>query len=165
MNSTCLLIGGNLGNRIENLNTAKAFIKKNIGKIKTASSIYEAAAWGITEQPDFLNQVLFVETEFSADQIMKKILSIENKMGRIRTEKNAPRIVDIDILFFNNDIINEKGLIIPHPEIQNRKFVLIPLAELSPDLFHPVIKKTVSKLLAECKDELDVKLFKLPVYL
>ena len=165
MNSTYLLIGGNLGDRIENLNTAKGFVKKDIGKIKTASSIYETAAWGITKQPDFLNQVLFVETKFSAKQIMNIIFSIENKMGRVRTEKNASRIIDIDILFFNNDIINEPSLIIPHPEIENRKFVLVPLAELSPHFNHPVLKNPVSQILSECKDELDVKLFKLTVSL
>ena len=165
MNLTYLLIGGNLGDRIENLNTAKGFVKKYIGKIKTASSIYETAAWGITEQPDFLNQVLFVETDLSAMQTMNIILFIENKMGRVRTKKNASRIIDIDILFFNNDIINEPSLIIPHPEIENRKFVLVPLAELSPHFNHPVLKNPVSQILSECKDELDVKLFKLTVSL
>ena len=154
-----------MGDRANNLNTAKGFIKKEIGKIINQSSVYETAAWGITQQPPFLNQVLFVETRFSAGPIMDMILSIENKMGRIRTKKNASRIIDIDILFFNNDIIHEKDLNIPHPEIQNRKFVLVPLTELSPGFVHPVLQKPASQILSECNDELDVKLFKLPVSL
>ncbi len=123
MNLIYLLIGGNLGSRKENLSIARDFIEKELGKIITASSIYQTASWGITEQPDFLNQVLLVKTKFSAEKTMQLILSIENKMGRIRSEKNASRIIDIDILFFNNDIITKEDLTIPHPEIQNLKFL------------------------------------------
>jgi 2-amino-4-hydroxy-6-hydroxymethyldihydropteridine diphosphokinase len=159
MNSCYLLIGGNLGDRIKNLDTVKDYIEQGIGKIKISSSIYETAAWGITEQPDFLNQVLIVETTLSAEKIIAKILTIENKMGRIRTQKNASRIIDIDILFFNDEVIHEVNLTIPHPQIQNRKFVLVPLAEISPNLVHPVLNKTISELLKACKDKLDVKLF------
>ena len=158
MNSAYLLIGGNLGNRIGNLDTVRSFIQKNIGKIVSASSIYETAAWGITEQPDFLNQVIIMETEFSATQIMKKILAIENKMGRIRTQKNASRIIDIDILFFNDEVINEADLTIPHPEIQNRKFVLVPMYEIASDFLHPVLKVSIKDLLSTSKDKLKVKL-------
>ena len=158
MNSAYLLIGGNLGNRIGNLDTVRSFIQKNIGKIVSASSIYETAAWGITEQPDFLNQVIIMETEFSATQIMKKILAIENKMGRIRTQKNASRIIDIDILFFNDEVINEADLTIPHPEIQNRKFVLVPMYEIASDFLHPVLKVSIKDLLSTSKDKLEVKL-------
>ena len=160
MNLTYLLIGGNIGNRMGNLDTAINFIKKDIGRIVSASSIYETAAWGITEQLDFLNQVLLVITKFSPQETMQAILSIENKMGRIRTQKNASRIIDIDILFFNDEIIDEPGLTVPHPEIQNRRFVLEPLAELSPLLVHPILKKSISELLSDCKDDLEVKLFK-----
>ncbi len=141
MNLAYLLIGGNLGNRINNLNAAKKCIETEIGKVIEASSIYETAAWGNKKQPDFLNQILIVKTKLSAKEIMQKILSIENKMGRIRTQKNASRIIDIDILFFNNEIIDQPGVMIPHPEIQNRKFVLVPLAALSPNLIHPILKK------------------------
>lgn len=157
MNSAYLLIGGNLGNRIENLTKAISAIEKGIGKIIKVSTIYQTASWGITDQPDFLNQVLLVTTKFSAAETMQIILSVENKMGRIRTLKNASRIIDIDILFFNDEIINSRLLTIPHPEIQNRKFVLIPLNEIAPQLLHPVFKQSIQNLLSTSKDKLEVK--------
>jgi 2-amino-4-hydroxy-6-hydroxymethyldihydropteridine diphosphokinase len=157
MNSTYLLIGGNLGNRIENLAMARSLIENELGKIIKASSIYETAAWGITEQPDFLNQVLLIKTKFSPEKMMQLILSIENKMGRVRTQKNASRIIDIDILFFNDEIISNENLTIPHPEIQNRKFALIPLNEIASDLVHPVFKQSIKNLLSTSKDKLQVK--------
>jgi len=157
MNSTYLLIGGNLGNRIENLAMARSLIENELGKIIKASSIYETAAWGITEQPDFLNQVLLIKTKFPPEKMMQLILSIENKMGRVRTQKNASRIIDIDILFFNDEIISNENLTIPHPEIQNRKFALIPLNEIASDLVHPVFKQSIKNLLSTSKDKLQVK--------
>ncbi len=157
MNSTYLLIGGNLGNRIENLAMARSLIENELGKIIKASSIYETAAWGITKQPDFLNQVLLIKTKFPPEKMMQLILSIENKMGRVRTQKNASRIIDIDILFFNDEIISNENLTIPHPEIQNRKFALIPLNEIASDLVHPVFKQSIKNLLSTSKDKLQVK--------
>ena len=157
MNSTYLLIGGNLGNRIENLAMARSLIEKELGKIIKVSSIYETAAWGITKQPDFLNQILLIKTKFSPEKMMQLILSIENKMGRVRTQKNASRIIDIDILFFNDEIISNENLTIPHPEIQNRKFALIPLNEIASDLVHPVFKQSIKNLLSTSKDKLQVK--------
>jgi len=157
MNLAYLLIGGNLGDRICNLSIAKSLIEKQLGDIVTASSIYETAPWGITEQPDFLNQVLLIRTKLSPDKIMRSILSIEKKMGRIRSQKNASRIIDIDILFFNDEVIKRKNLTIPHPEIQNRKFVLIPLNEIASNVIHPVFKKSIKNLLQASKDKLEVK--------
>jgi 2-amino-4-hydroxy-6-hydroxymethyldihydropteridine diphosphokinase len=157
MNSTYLLIGGNLGNRIENLAMARSLIENELGKIIKVSSIYETAAWGITKQPDFLNQVLLIKTKFSPEKMMQLILSIENKMGRVRTQKNASRIIDIDILFFNDEIISNENLTIPHLEIQNRKFALIPLNEIASDLVHPVFKQSIKNLLSTSKDKLQVK--------
>jgi 2-amino-4-hydroxy-6-hydroxymethyldihydropteridine diphosphokinase len=157
MNSTYLLIGGNLGNRIENLAMARSLIENELGKIIKVSSIYETAAWGITKQPDFLNQVLLIKTKFPPEKMMQLILSIENKMGRVRTQKNASRIIDIDILFFNDEIISNENLTIPHPEIQNRKFALIPLNEIASDLVHPVFKQSIKNLLSTSKDKLQVK--------
>lgn len=157
MNAAYLLIGGNLGNRVHNLAKARMNIENDLGAIIKVSSIYETASWGITEQPDFLNQVLLIQTKFSAEEIMQSILSIENKMGRIRTEKNASRIIDIDILFFNDEIINQKDLTIPHPEIQNRKFALIPLNEIAPHFLHPVFKQSIQNLLSTSKDKLEVR--------
>ena len=157
MNAAYILIGGNLGDRINNLAEARMNIEKDLGEIIKTSSIYETASWGITDQPDFLNQVLLVETTFSAEETMQIILSIENKMGRVRTEKNASRIIDIDILFFNDEIINQKDLTIPHPEIQNRKFALIPLNEIAPHFLHPVFKQSIQNLLSTSKDKLEVR--------
>jgi 2-amino-4-hydroxy-6-hydroxymethyldihydropteridine diphosphokinase len=159
MNKAYLLIGGNIGDRIKNLYQAKNLITKNIGGIIKESSVYQTASWGIADQLDFLNQVLFIRSNLSAEGIMKEILSIENKMGRIRTQKNASRIIDIDILFFNDEIIDTPNLIIPHPQIQNRKFVLAPLLELSPQLIHPIFKKTIAALLNACTDNLTVNLY------
>jgi len=157
MNSAYLLIGGNIGDRIKNLAKTRSFIDMRIGKIVKTSAIYETAAWGITEQPDFLNQVLLVESKLPAQKIMQLILSIENKLGRVRTQKNASRIIDIDILFYNNEIINEMALTVPHPEIQNRKFALIPLNDIAPDFVHPILKLSLKHLLYISKDTLEVK--------
>ena len=159
MNTAYLLLGGNMGHRTNNLKTAIKKIEQLVGKIIRQSSVYETAAWGNTQQPEFLNQVIVVETKLPAEKLLNNILLIEEKMGRIRNKKNDPRVIDIDILFFDRLIINEKTLIIPHPEIQNRKFVLVPLNELSPNLKHPVLKKTIHQLLTICPDQLDVKKF------
>lgn len=158
MNLAYLLIGGNLGDRIVNLTQAATLIEKELGKIKKMSSIYETASWGITGQPHFLNRVLAVETKFSPRQLIKKILFIENKMGRVRTKKNASRIIDIDILFFNDEVIEETGLTIPHPEIQNRRFALIPMDEIAPAMVHPLLRVSIKELLSTSKDKLEVKL-------
>ncbi len=159
MNRAWLLLGGNLGDRIYNLEEAKIIIQKKAGNIIKFSSIYETAAWGNINQPAFLNQVIIVETTLTAEETMNEILSIENKLGRIRTQKNAARTIDIDILFYNDDVIKTKNLSIPHPEIQNRNFVLYPLNEISPELLHPVLKKTIHELLLSCNDTLHVQLF------
>jgi 2-amino-4-hydroxy-6-hydroxymethyldihydropteridine diphosphokinase len=159
MNKTYLLLGSNMGNSQKQLSKSILLIKKQIGKLLRQSGLYSTAAWGNTNQPDFLNQVIMVETELSAIQTMQTILNIEKKMGRLRTVKNAPRIIDIDILFFNKEIIDREYLNIPHPQIQNRRFVLVPLNQLSPNLKHPVLKKTVHQLLIHCPDKLNVKKF------
>jgi 2-amino-4-hydroxy-6-hydroxymethyldihydropteridine diphosphokinase len=157
MNSTYLLLGSNLGNPEKQLRDAARTIEKKIGRIIRRSSVYRTSAWGKSDQPDFLNQVVKAESTLTAPEMMKAILHIEKNMGRVRTEKNAPRIIDIDILFFNKEIIEEPGLSIPHPQIQNRRFVLVPLNELSPNLLHPVSGKTIHQLLRICPDKLAVK--------
>ena len=157
MNRTYLLLGSNMGNSKIQLSKAIPDIEKKIGIIKRRSGLYQTAAWGKTDQPDFLNQVVIVDTGLTAVQTMQTILAIEKKMGRVRTKKNAPRIIDIDILFFGKEVIAEKDLVVPHPAIQLRRFVLVPLNELSPNFIHPVIKKTNHQLLLKCPDKLDVK--------
>ena len=159
MNKLYLLLGSNMGNSKMQLAKAVRLIDKNIGHITRSSALYATAAWGNTNQPDFLNQVLVVETEFTALQTLQAILNIEKRMGRIRTVKNAPRIIDIDILFFNREIIQQHHLTVPHPQIQYRRFVLVPLNELAPNLKHPVLNKTVHELLIHCPDKLNVKKF------
>jgi len=152
-----LLIGGNLGNRKENLLKATSFINEQCGILTRSSSIYETAAWGITDQPPFLNQALEISTSLNARQLLRKILKIEKEMGRIRKEKLGPRIIDIDILLFEKEIHDLLFLKIPHPEMQNRRFVLTPLAEINSELQHPVLKKSIAQLLEECPDNLEVK--------
>ena len=156
MNQLILITGGNMGDRKKNLETAAELIKKQIGKIIKSSGIYQTDAWGNTNQPAFYNQVHLVESKLAAEKIIQLILKIEEKMGRIRTIKNAARIIDIDILFFNKEIIEQPNLIIPHPEIINRRFVLVPLAELVPGMIHPLYRKTMKQLLSTCKDPLKV---------
>ena len=159
MNKLYLLLGSNMGNTKTQLVNAISQIEKQIGKVIRQSDLYSTAAWGNTKQPDFLNQVIIVETKLPAPETMQTILSIEKKMGRIRTVKNAPRVIDIDILFFNNEIIELEHLSIPHPQIQNRRFVLVPLNQLSPNLKHPVLNKSIHQLLINCPDRLNVKKF------
>jgi len=157
MNKTYLLLGSNIGNSIELLSKAIEQIEEKIGTLLLRSDLYATAAWGNTSQPDFLNQVIEVATPLDATETLKEILTIEKKMGRIRTIKNAPRTIDIDMLFFNNEIINRIDLIVPHPEIQNRRFVLTPLNEIAPQMIHPVLNKPIEQLLSLCPDQLAVK--------
>ena len=146
-----------MGDSQAQLKKAKSLIKKQAGKISRESSLYSTAAWGNTEQPDFLNQVIVITTKLEPKILLENILQIEKSMGRIRTIKNAPRMIDIDILFYEKDIVNEQNLQIPHPLIQERNFVLYPMNELSPQFVHPVFKKSVHQLLISCKDKLIVK--------
>ena len=156
MNTTYLLTGGNLGHREQNLARARQLIIEQCGTIVAASSLYETAAWGNADQPAFLNQALAVNTLLNAKQLIRRILKIEKQLGRIREEKYGPRIIDIDILLFNNEKHNYRFLKIPHPEMQNRRFALLPLAEIAPEILHPVLNKTILQLLTDCPDELSV---------
>ena len=157
MNISYLLIGGNEGNRLAWLADACANIEESAGLILRLSSFYETAAWGKTDQHDFLNQALQIQTSLDAPTLMFTLLEIEKKMGRRRMEKWGSRIIDIDILFFNEEIIRLPQLVIPHPEIQNRRFALAPMAEIAPLYIHPLLRKSIRDLLAECPDKLDVK--------
>ena len=156
MNTTYLLLGSNMGNSRQQLLNAKKNIHQQIGKTIRQSNLYQTAAWGNTHQPDFLNQVIIVQTKLTAAQTMQAILTIEKKMGRIRSKKNDPRIIDIDILFFNKEIISTANLMVPHPQLQNRNFVLVPLNQLSPNFKHPVLNKTIHQLLRNSPDNLTV---------
>jgi 2-amino-4-hydroxy-6-hydroxymethyldihydropteridine diphosphokinase len=151
-----LLLGSNLGDRPEHLSDAAARI--NIfAHIIRKSSVYVTRAWGNNNQPDFLNQVIEVDTVLPPEALLQQTLAVETAMGRNRIEKWGPRTIDIDILFFRNSIVNLDNLKIPHPQIQNRKFTLIPLRELAPDFVHPVLKKNIARLNDECTDSLEVR--------
>ena len=156
MNTTYLLLGSNQQQPRQQLQLAKKHIAKTIGAVVRSSSLYQTAAWGNTQQPDFVNQVIIASTKLNAAQTMEAILNIEKKMGRVRTQKNAPRIIDIDILFFNKEIINTPVLQVPHPRIQERNFALVPLNQLSPNFIHPLLHETIHQLLRICTDTLTV---------
>jgi 2-amino-4-hydroxy-6-hydroxymethyldihydropteridine diphosphokinase len=159
LNKVYLLLGSNLGDRIQLLEKAKNNLSK-YGTILSISSIYETKAWGRKDQSNYLNQVLLMETQWNPEELLKLILEIEIQLGRIRDQKWAERTIDIDILYFNNEIIVTKSLKIPHPEIHNRKFTLVPLNELSPDFVHPVFNLSSTQMLERCKDPLEVSLAK-----
>ena len=151
-----ILLGTNLGDRLLHLETAKKAIEKSVGKVVASSKIYETAAWGITDQPNFLNQVLKIETSLKPEKTLHIILTIEEQMGRIREQKWGARLIDIDILYFGSHKINTDKLTIPHPFLQDRRFTLIPLVEIASGFIHPVFKKSNSALLQNCKDYSDV---------
>ncbi len=152
MNKAYLLTGGNIGNRSDNLLTAQILIKQYCGEIVQQSSVYQTQAWGFKDQPYFFNQTLCISTSLLPEQLMETLLEIEEKMGRKREMKNGPRTIDIDILLFNDAIINLPNLTIPHMELQERRFALTPLAEIAGETIHPVIHKTIKQILYECRD-------------
>lgn len=152
-----ILLGSNQGQRRQYLSRAIAAIQQRCGSVVKESAVYETAAWGNTKQASFLNQVIIIHTKLSPDVLMQELLNIEQELGRIRTEKYGPRTIDLDILFYNNLVYHSPKVTLPHPAIQDRRFVLIPLAELSARKIHPVYRKTINKLLNECADLLPVK--------
>ncbi|MBV2226840.1 MAG: 2-amino-4-hydroxy-6-hydroxymethyldihydropteridine diphosphokinase [Sphingobacterium mizutaii] len=157
MNKVYLLLGANIGNPNKQLEDAKVEIEDRIGKITRQSKIYESEAWGVENQPVFLNQVILLETDFSANKVLNEILKIEILLGRIRGQRWGSRIIDIDILYYNEDIIHTEDLQVPHPYIQERNFTLIPLVEIAADYSHPIFKKSNKELLEESTDQLNVK--------
>lgn len=157
MHSVFLLLGSNLGDRHLFLAQAIQHIENDIAPVIKTSSVYETQSWGKTDAPDYLNQVVMLQTGLPAQTILQKILSIENILGRRREEKWGSRTIDIDILFYGDAIIDEPGLHVPHPELHNRRFTLDPLAEIAPGMIHPVLKKNILLLKKELKDNLIVK--------
>lgn len=145
-------LGTNLGDRLANLQVAKESVAPKV-EIVRESSIYETPPWGYKDQQDFLNQVIEVRTELEPLALLRFLKHIEGSMGRVRTFRNGPRVIDLDILLYGDRVLDRAELQIPHPQIQNRAFVLAPLNELAPNLVHPVMGKTIQSLLDEVDTE------------
>ncbi len=151
-----LLLGSNQGDKRLVLGRAEKLIINKVGEVLNKSFLYSTSAWGKEDQPDFINQVLEITSSLTATQLLEHLQSIELQLGRIRKEKWGPRIIDIDILYFNNQVIDFEYLKIPHPGISNRRFTLVPLCEIAPDFIHPLLKKSNLELLNSCNDNIAV---------
>ena len=159
MANVYLLLGSNEGEREENIQNACRLIELRCGSIIKRSALYETEAWGLKEQHSFLNQAVQITTTLTPVALLTLLKTIEKEMGRVETVKWGPRIIDIDILLYGNEIIELPELSIPHPFMQDRRFTLVPLNELAPLLVHPVLKKSIVKLLKACTDESKVVLY------
>ncbi|WP_316840158.1 2-amino-4-hydroxy-6-hydroxymethyldihydropteridine diphosphokinase [Pedobacter gandavensis] len=152
-----LLLGSNLGDREELLRDAVLQLGEQVGEVFAQSSFYETAAWGKTDQPAFINQAVGLKTTLSPLEVLKTVLGIEAELGRVRKEKWGARLIDIDVILYADEVVDlGEELQVPHPQMQYRKFVLIPLAEIAGGLIHPVIGKRVSEILAILEDNLTV---------
>ena len=158
-NTTYLLLGSNLGDKEMMLQEACAKIEQAIGEVVSKSSLYETAAWGVENQASFINQAIEVHTDMDALTVLDTILEIELELGRVRKKKWGERIIDIDILYYNNDIISESRLNVPHPEIANRRFTLVPLCELDEDFINAQTEMSNKEMLESCIDTLEVNVF------
>ena len=152
MNIVFLQLGSNLGDRELLLREALVLINKKVGLVIDISKIYESTAWGVEKQTDYLNQIIKVETKLLASEVLSAILIIEEKLGRVRVKKWGERLIDIDILFYNNEIINTPSLCVPHKYMHKRMFVLVPLNEIAAEKIHPIYNKTIEFLMQECRD-------------
>jgi len=150
-------LGSNLGDRKKHIKQAINEIGIQIGKVTQESHLYKTAAWGKTDQSYFLNQVIKVETKKAPIAVLDGILSVEQKLGRVREEKWGERIIDIDLLFYGSNIVEVPRLLVPHPFIAERRFVLVPMHELAPDLIHPLLQRSIADLLEGCPDTLPVE--------
>ena len=153
-------LGSNMGQREKNLRDAvSALGALPESRLGLVSSIYETEPWGIKNQADFYNQVVEIQTKLNPQALFEKCQQIEKKLGRLSKEKWGPRVIDIDILLYSDLRLDEKGLMIPHPKLTERRFVLVPLTEIASSQVVPGINKTVAKALEMCKDEGEVNLF------
>ncbi|HYF71088.1 MAG TPA: 2-amino-4-hydroxy-6-hydroxymethyldihydropteridine diphosphokinase [Ohtaekwangia sp.] len=156
MTGIFILLGSNLGDRMSNLKQALNHIAA-IAQIIETSSVYKTAAWGKTDQPYFMNQVIRIETSLSPELLLSALLDIEKQMGRERIVKWGERLIDLDILFYQDEVIQTNHLTIPHPQLENRRFTLVPLAELAGEQTHPVLNNTINTLLDVCSDPLSAE--------
>jgi 2-amino-4-hydroxy-6-hydroxymethyldihydropteridine diphosphokinase len=153
MNKAYIAFGSNIGDRYRAVEDALLKVEQRGMKITNKSKIYETEPYGYTDQPPFINGAIEVETDLSCRQVLETILSIESELGRVREIRWGPRIIDLDILLYNYEIHNDEDLKVPHTDMQNRDFVLKPLADLCPDYMHPVLKKTIGELLIELNNK------------
>lgn len=151
-----LLIGSNIADRYRNIQEATRLVHEKIGKVVQASAVYESEAWGETDQPDFYNQVIEVETNLSHELLLRQLQEIEKILGKHKIGKWRERLIDLDILYYRNRIVKTNQLTIPHPEIQNRNFTLMPLCELAKEELHPLLLKSHQQLLQVSPDPLKV---------
>jgi 2-amino-4-hydroxy-6-hydroxymethyldihydropteridine diphosphokinase len=158
INQVYLLLGSNLGDREKFLSGAIERMERALGKVMARSAVYTTKAWGKQDQNDFLNQAVCLQTPLPAETLMKEVLSIEKEMGRTREQKWDSRTIDIDILFFNAEVISTPNLTVPHPHLSERMFVLVPLNEIAGSYVHPVLRKSVKTMLQECGDKLEVRI-------
>ena len=147
-----LSLGSNIGNREEALEEARHTLSEEIGTISNASDVIETPPWGKTDQAAFLNQVVVIPTDIRPSVLLDAILHMEEELGRVRFEKWGPRRIDIDIILYGSIVYQSDLLEIPHPYMHERRFVLEPLAQLAPDLVHPVLNRTIQQLLSELPD-------------
>ena len=152
-----LALGSNMGNRLSNLKAAVLNLTPQM-TVKQKSSVYETPPWGFTEQNAFLNQVVKVTTYLEPEPLLRHLKRMETALGRVPNFQNGPRVIDIDILFFDKMIINTPPLVVPHPRLHERAFVLVPLAEIEPDFIHPILQRPINKILEDV-DRSEIKLF------
>jgi 2-amino-4-hydroxy-6-hydroxymethyldihydropteridine diphosphokinase len=161
LNTVYILLGGNVGNSTSYFMRAKEMIENHLGCIKNQSMIYETEPWGFQAQQHFLNQVIEINTDKNAEHTLLKLIEFENILGREKTSIGyESRTIDLDILFFNSEIIDKKDLQIPHPRMHQRKFTLIPLNEIATNKIHPILQTPIWSILKDCKDSSKVKICK-----
>ncbi|MEM9824688.1 MAG: 2-amino-4-hydroxy-6-hydroxymethyldihydropteridine diphosphokinase [Bacteroidota bacterium] len=150
--------GSNQGQRFDYLVQANRMIAQRIGPLVQISAYYETEAWGLTDQPDFINQAIEVRTELSPQEVLSELLDIESQLGRVRQIRWGERCIDIDLLFYEQEVIQSPNLEVPHPRLHLRNFVLIPMLEIAGDFIHPIFNLNIEALYLQSEDQLEVRM-------